>query len=78
VTLNAKRSVVCGGVAHRVRLSQEGEGTVVTVAVAVAVTTTVMIMKVTDRVEVVEAMLQGSLYRVNCDISGILRRVELA
>jgi hypothetical protein len=43
VTLNAKRSVICGGAAHRVRLSQEGEGAVVTVAVAVAVTTTVTI-----------------------------------
>jgi hypothetical protein len=44
VTLNAKRSVICGGAAHRVRLSQEGEGAVVTVAVAVAVTTTVTIV----------------------------------
>ena len=44
VTLNAKRSVICGGAAHRVRLSQEGEGVVVTVAVAVAVTTTVTIV----------------------------------
>lgn len=44
VTLNAERSVICGGAAHRVRLSQEGEGAVVTVVVAVAVTTTVAIV----------------------------------
>ena len=44
VTLKAERSVICGGVAHRVRLSQEGEGVVITVSVAVAVTTTVTIV----------------------------------
>lgn len=44
MTLNAERSVICGGAAHRVRLSQEGEGATITVVVAVAVTTTVTIV----------------------------------
>lgn len=42
--MNAERSVICGGAAHRVRLSQEGEEGVVTIAVAFAVTTTVTIV----------------------------------
>ena len=43
VTLNAERSVICDGVVHRVRLSQEGVGSAVITVVAVAVTTTVTI-----------------------------------
>lgn len=48
VTLNADRSVICGDAAHRVRLSQKGEGVVVTVAVAVAATVTTTITTVVE------------------------------
>lgn len=37
MTLNAERSVICGGAAHKVRF-QEGEGEVIAVAVAVTMT----------------------------------------
>lgn len=41
VMLNAERSVICGGAAHKVRLLQEDGGIVGTVVGAVVVTTTV-------------------------------------